>query len=373
MVKKDYYEILGVSRDAAQEQIKKNYRKSALKYHPDRNPGDKEAEERFKEAAEAYEVLHDPQKRKIYDQYGHAGLEGQGFHGVDDLGDIVSAFGDIFSNLFGGDDIFGMGRGRNRVARGADLRYDLEISFLEAAFGIEVSKEIPKREACSNCHGYGAEPGTDIIPCLMCGGSGTVARTQGFFSISATCPRCNGQGKVIEKPCSKCKGNGLILKKKKIKIKIPAGVEDGNRLCLRGEGEAAPRGGISGDLYIFISVAKHDIFTRKGNDVYCKVPISFTQAALGAKIEVPTLEGKTELEIPKGTKTGSVFRISAAGVYKLHGGGRGAQLVQVEIKTPKKLTSEQEKLLREFARISQEEVNPPKHGFLSRFGHKKKK
>jgi molecular chaperone DnaJ len=372
MIKKDYYEVLGLSRNASQEEIKKAYRKLALKYHPDRNPGDKQAEERFKEAAEAYEVLHDPQKRRIYDQFGHAGLQGQGFQGFGDIRDVFSAFGDIFGDLFGFGDIFGMG-GRSRTAarRGADLRYDLEISFIDAAFGKKVSIEVPRSEPCPNCAGSGAEPGTGSSVCSACGGSGHITRSQGFFSISTTCPRCHGEGSFIEHPCKECRGRGQVTKKKRLEVKIPAGVEDGNRLRLRGEGEAGERGGPPGDLYVFIRVEEHPVFSRHGEHVLCQVPISFTQAALGAEIEVPTLEGTTKLTIPRGTPTGKIFKLKGLGIPYLHGHGRGDQLVQVEIQTPKRLTAEQERLLREYARLSGEEVAAKKEGFFKRLTHSK--
>jgi molecular chaperone DnaJ len=364
MTKRDYYEILGVSRNAGEDEIKKAYRRLALKYHPDRNPNDKKAEERFKEASEAYEVLRDAQKRQIYDQYGHAGLEGRGFHGFGDIGDIFSAFGD----LFGFGDIFGMGgRSQTSARRGADLRYDLEISLLDAAFGTKVSIDIPRAEICSRCSGSGAEPDTSTKACTTCGGRGEVTRSHGFFSISTTCPRCHGEGTFIEYPCKECKGNGRVRKKKKLEVKVPAGVDDGSRLRLRGEGEVGQRGGPPGDLYVVVRVQKHPVFSRHGDDVVCLVPISFTQAALGAEIEVPTLEGKTELVIPRGTPTGKVFRLNGLGITHLHGRGRGDQLVQVEIQTPTRLTPEQERLLREYAKLSGDEVAAKKEGFLKRF------
>ncbi len=372
MSKKDYYEVLGLSKSAAQEEIKKAYRKLALKYHPDKNPGNKEAEERFKEAAEAYEVLHDPQKRQVYDQFGHAGLDGRGFHGFGDVSDIFSAFGDVFGDLFGLGGMFDMGgRGRTGARRGSDLRYDLKISFLDAAFGKEVSIEIPRHESCPRCGGNRAEPDTSIKACPTCGGKGSVIRTQGFFSISTTCPRCHGDGSFIELPCRDCRGQGRVIKKKTLGVKIPAGIEDSNRLRLHGEGESGQAGGPSGDLYVFIRVLEHPVFARRGDDIICEIPISFTQATLGGEIEVPALEDTAKLTIPSGTPTGEVFRLRGLGIPHLHGRGRGNQLVRVEIQTPKKLTAEQEDLLREYARLSGEEVAPQKEGFLKRFAHKK--
>jgi molecular chaperone DnaJ len=372
MTKRDYYEILGLGRDASQEEVKKAYRQLALKYHPDRNPGDKKAEERFKEAAEAYEVLHDKQKRQIYDQFGHAGLAGQGFHGFGDVGDIFSAFGDIFGDLFGFGDVFGMGRrGRSAARRGADLRYDLEISLKDAAFGTKVSIDVSRSEPCSACAGSGAEPGTSPKACSTCGGRGEVTRSQGFFSISTTCPRCHGEGSFIEQPCKKCKGIGQVAKKQKLEVTIPAGVDDASRLRLRGEGEAGQKGGPAGDLYVFIRITPHPFFNRHGDDLLYIAPVSFTQAALGATIEVPTLEGKTDLVVPRGTSGGTVFKLKGMGINHLHGRGRGDQLVQVDVQVPTQLTPEQEELLREYAKLSGENVADKKEGFFKRLTHSK--
>ncbi len=372
MIKKDYYEVLGLARDAGQEEIKKTYRKLALKFHPDKNPGDKQAEECFKEASEAYEVLHDPQKRQVYDQFGHAGLEGRGFHGFGDVGDIFSAFGDIFGDVFGLGNMFDMGgQGRSAGRRGADLRYDLQISFTDAAFGKQFSIEIPRHEICPDCSGTGAASDTAIKPCSACGGKGSVIRTQGFFSISTTCTRCHGEGKFIEHPCRLCRGHGRVSKKRQLEVKIPAGIEDSSRLRLRGEGEPGSGGGPAGDLYVFIRVKEHRMFSRHGDDVVCRAPISFPQAVLGGEIEVPTLEGATKLTIPHGTPTGKIFRLSGLGVHHLHGRGLGDQLVQVEIQVPKKLSAEQESLLREYARLTEDSIAPQKEGFLKRFAQKK--
>ena len=304
MIEKDYYEILGVGRTASQEEIKKAYRKMALKYHPDRNPDNKEAEDKFKEASEAYEVLSDPEKRQIYDQFGHEGLKGTGFTGFRGFEDVFASFGDIFGEFFG----FG-GRTNTGPSQGDDLRYDLEISFEEAAFGKEVDLEIPRTFPCDACGGTGAKPGTHPITCPACGGRGQITRSQGFFSIRTPCPTCRGTGQIIPEPCPACQGTGRIRKKRKVSLKIPPGVDTGSRLRLRGEGEAGERGGPPGDLFVIIHVKKHAFFEREGDDIYCTVPISFTTAALGGKIEVPTLDGKEVIHVKRGTQSGEVFRL----------------------------------------------------------------
>ena len=345
MEEKDYYRILGVSRDAAGEEIKKNYRKIAMQYHPDRNPGNKDAEERFKVASEAYEVLRDPEKRQIYDQYGIEGLKGTGFAGFRGFEDIFSSFGDIF------EDFFGFGRTSKHRARprsGADLRYDLKLSFHEAAFGKETEIEIPKNVVCEMCSGTGAKPGTSPAHCPNCKGTGQVIRSQGFFTISTTCAQCHGQGKYIPHPCKECRGAGRVRRHKKVHIKIPPGADTGSRLRIRGEGEEGERGGPPGDLFVFIFLEPHDFFSRDGDDITCQIFISFPQAALGSEIEVPTLNGKTILPIPKGTDSGEIFRMKGEGFPILRAHGRGDQLVQVIIRTPKDLTRRQEEILREF-------------------------
>ncbi|MBW1659746.1 MAG: molecular chaperone DnaJ [Deltaproteobacteria bacterium] len=350
MIERDYYEILGVARSATQEEIKKAYRKLALKYHPDRNPDNKEAEERFKEASEAYEVLSDPEKRQIYDQFGHDGLKGTGFTGFRGFEDIFSSFGDIFGDFFG----FGA-RSRSGPTRGDDLRYDLEITFEEAAFGKDVELEIPRTVRCETCGGTGAKPGTHPITCPACGGRGQVTRSQGFFSISTTCSTCQGTGQIIPEPCPDCGGTGRVKKKRKVALKIPAGVDTGSRLRLRGEGEAGERGGPPGDLYVVIHVKPHEFFERSGDDIYCKVPISFTTAALGGKVEVPTLEGVETIQIKKGTQSGEVFQLKGKGFPRLRGYGRGDEIIQVVVSVPKKLTKRQEELLREFAELEKKD------------------
>jgi molecular chaperone DnaJ len=344
--KRDYYEILGVNRDAPGDELKSAYRKLALKYHPDRNPGDREAEENFKEAAEAYEVLRDPEKRSIYDQYGHQGLEGSGFSGFGGFEDIFSSFSDIFEDFFG----FGTRRrSRSRVQRGADLRYDLNLTFMDAAFGTETEIDIEKLETCLECEGTGGESGTHPETCRQCGGMGQVSRSQGFFTVRTTCPTCRGVGQVIANPCAGCRGTGQVAARKKVSVKIPAGVDHGSRLRLNGEGEAGVYGGPPGDLYVFISVEQHDFFKRKNDDVVCRIPISFIQAALGDKISVPTLNGEKTLKIPKGTQYGDIFYFHGEGVPSLRSHRRGDQIIQVDIRTPTNLSKKQEALLRNFA------------------------
>ncbi len=349
MEDKDYFRILGVSRDASEEEIKKSYRKIAMLYHPDRNPENKEAEEKFKLASEAYEVLRDPEKREIYDRYGIEGLKGTGFTGFRGFDDIFSAFGDIFEDFFG----FGSPyKRRTRARQGADLRYDLKISFYEAAFGIETEIDIPKIAMCEECNGTGAKPGTYPTQCPNCKGTGQVTRSQGFFTISTTCGQCHGDGKFIPHPCKECRGAGKVRKDKKIQIKIPPGVDMGSKLRIRGEGEPGERGGPPGDLFVFIYVEPHDFFSREGDEILCQIPISFPQAALGAEMEIPTLNGKKKISIPKGTESGEILRIKGEGFPKLKGYGRGDQLVQVIVKTPKNLTKRQEEILREFEEVS---------------------
>ncbi len=363
MTKQDYYKILGLGREATQEEIKKAYRRMALKYHPDKNPGDKPAEEKFKVAAEAYEVLGDAEKRRLYDQFGHAGLQGTDFHPFTGFEDVFSAFGDIFGDLFG----TGGPRRRNAPRRGADLRYDMEIGFKEAAFGCEKKINFRQAEPCPTCHGSGGHPEGGIITCLACAGSGQTTHSQGFFNISITCSRCRGEGKIIKEPCPECKGAGHLQKKKELDLKIPAGVDTGSRLRVTGAGEAGHKGGPAGDLYVFLQVEEDKIFTRQGGDVFCTVSVGIAQAVLGAEITIPTLEGEeSKLLIPPGTQSGKVFRREGAGISQLRRRGRGSQLIQVEVKIPKKLSPRQEELLREFAKISGEEVTPHKKGFFQR-------
>jgi molecular chaperone DnaJ len=352
MVKRDYYEILGVSKQASPEEIKKAYRQSALKYHPDRNRGDKEAEGKFKEASEAYEVLSDPNKRSVYDHYGHAGLQNSGFTGFDfdDLtSDIFGSFSDIFHDFFG----FGMGGRprRNRPRRGSDIEQRIEIEFREAATGLKTEIQISRHETCPTCHGEGTKPGTSPSICSYCNGKGQVIHAQGFISIQTTCPNCRGQGKFIEHPCPECRGRKIVPEKKKMSIKIPPGVNSGCQLRVPGEGEKGINGGPPGDLYVLIIVKEDDYFKRQGDDIICEVPISMIQAALGAKIEVPTLNGDYHLTIPQGTQSGDIFKIKKAGFPKLRNHGQGDQIIRIIVKTPTNLTKRQEELLKEFYEI----------------------
>ena len=346
--KRDYYEILGINRNAAADEIKACYRKLALKYHPDRNPDNKNAEEKFKEAAEAYEVLHDSNKRQIYDQYGHQGLEGTGFSGFGGFDDIFSSFGDIFEDFFG----FGTGRdSRTNAKRGADLRYDLVLSFMEAAFGTEKNIDIEKMDMCSVCNGSACKPGTHMESCSYCRGTDHVSRSQGFFTVRTICPQCQGRGQAITHPCLHCSGTGRIRSKKKVSVKIPGGVDSGSRLRLTGEGEAGIYGGPHGDLYVFINVKPHKIFKRDNTDIICQTELSFVQAALGDKIMIATLSGEKELEIPKSTQHGDLFRFRGEGIISLRDGVRGDQIIQAIIKIPTHLNKKQEKLLREFEKL----------------------
>ncbi|MFZ0725809.1 MAG: molecular chaperone DnaJ [Desulfobacterales bacterium] len=347
-VKRDYYEALGVNRSATEPDIKAAYRKLALKYHPDRNPDNKAAEERFKEAAEAYEVLHDPHKKSIYDQFGHAGLEGTGFSGFGGFEDIFSSFGDIFEDFFG---MGGNRRSRSRAPRGADLRYDMKISFMQAAFGTETTLDVEKSDACHTCNGGGSAPGTSPEVCGQCRGTGQVSRSQGFFTVRTTCHVCQGAGQTIGSPCPDCRGRGQVRSRKKVDLKIPAGVDTGSRLRLTGEGEAGPRGGPPGDLYVFIHVEPHDFFERHDTDVICRIPISFVQAALGDGLEIPTLNGKKSIEVKKGTQHGDLLRLPGEGIPSLRNGSRGSLIVQYSIRIPTRLNKKQEDLLREFAKL----------------------
>jgi molecular chaperone DnaJ len=350
--KRDYYEVLGASRDADAQELKSRYRKIALKYHPDRNPGDKEAEEHFKEAAEAYKVLSDPEQRKIYDQFGHEGLGGMnGAGGAGGFEDIFSSFGDIFEEFFG---FRGGRRGRSAAMRGADLRYDLTIEFMEAVFGLETEIDVEKMVNCPTCGGSGAEPGTEPEICGHCRGTGQFVRTQGFFSVKSTCPHCRGEGRVVSHPCSECRGRKQVVDSKRVSLKIPAGVDNGSKLRLSGEGEPGVHGGGAGDLYVFLHVKPHEYFERRGNDVICKVELSFVQAALGDEVNVPTLEAEDTITVPRGTQYGDTFRLAGQGVPSLRTRIRGDQIVQVELRTPKHLNKRQEELLREFSKIESE-------------------
>jgi molecular chaperone DnaJ len=348
--KRDYYEILGVNRDASEEDIKKAYRKLAMKFHPDRNPDSKDAEEKFKEAKEAYEILSDPQKKAAYDRYGHAGVDasmgaGGGGHGFEGFAD---AFGDIFGDIFGG----GRGAGRSNVYRGADLRYNLEISLEEAARGAEKTIRIPTTEECDTCHGSGAKPGTQPKTCPTCGGAGQVRIQQGFFSIQQTCPKCHGGGRIIPDPCRDCGGAGRVKKQKTLEVKIPAGIDEGMRLRHAGHGEPGVNGGPPGDLYVEIHIRAHPVFQRDHDDLHCEMPISFTTAALGGEIEIPTLEGMARLKIPPETQSGKVFRLRGKGIKNVRTHASGDLLCHVVVETPVKLTERQKELLHEFEEIS---------------------
>jgi molecular chaperone DnaJ len=352
--KRDYYEILGVARDVSGLELKKAYRKLAIKYHPDKNPGNKEAEEKFKEASEAYEVLSDENKRQIYDQFGHRGLEGAGHSGPSGFEDIFSSFGDIFEDFFG----FGSGGSRRRSQRGSDLRYNMTIEFMEAAFGTEKTISIPKLETCDECGGSGCEPGTGPETCAHCHGTGQFIQSQGFFKVKTTCPYCKGRGTHIPNPCRKCRGAGRVEITRKVQVKIPAGVDTGSKLRLSGEGEASPTpGGSAGDLYVVISVKPHKFFQRDNTDVICAIDISFVQAALGDEIIVPTLVGEEKLKIPKGTQYGDVFRLKGEGIASLRTGRRGDQIIKVLIKTPTRLSQKQVELLKQFDKLDSNKIS----------------
>lgn len=369
MSKRDYYEVLGVSKDASEADIKKAYRKLARQYHPDVNPENQEAEVKFKEATEAYDVLMDKDKRANYDRFGHAGAEAGGFGGFGGAGADFGGFGDIFDMFFGG----GGGGRRNGPRQGADLRYDLQISFEEAAFGLETDIELPKMEECTTCHGSGAKPGTSATTCSACGGSGQVQFKQatpfGQFVQTRACDKCHGEGKIIKEPCATCHGKGQVRKMRKINIKIPAGVDTGSKIRVTGQGEPGVKGGPPGDLYVVLRVKPHKEFVREGNDVFCDQEISFIQATLGDEIEVATLDGKVKLRIPPGTQTGTFFRMRSKGIPSLRGHGRGDHHVKIVVKTPTKLNDKQKELLRQFAEECGEKVTeqPEEHkGFFEK-------
>ena len=350
MAKKDYYEVLGVNRDAPEEEIKKAYRKLAMKWHPDRNPDNPKAEEHFKEAKEAYEILTDGSKRAAYDQFGHAGVDqaaagaGAGFSG-----NFADAFGDIFSDIFGG------GRTRSSVYRGADLRYNLEISLEDAARGADTRIRIPTMEECATCHGSGAKPGTSPSTCPTCHGHGQVRMQQGFFSIQQTCPRCHGSGKIVVSPCAACSGAGRVKQHKTLSVKIPAGVDEGDRIRLSGEGEAGMNGGPPGDLYVVIHLKPHPVFNRDHNDLHCEMPISFTTAAVGGDIEIPTLDGYAKVKGPTGTQTGQMFRLRGKGIKGVRSSSHGDLICHVAVETPVNLTARQKELLAELETINEKD------------------
>lgn len=363
----DYYEILGVSRDATESELKSAYRKLAHQYHPDKNPGNKEAEEKFKKASVAYGVLSDAQKRAQYDRFGHAGMGGGGHEDFAQGINIQDIFGDIFGDFFGGGS--GGRTRKGRAERGSDLRYHLNIKFEEAAFGVEKEISIKRKESCATCNGSGAKAGTERQTCHSCHGSGEIRMQKGFFAISQACPTCNGQGSRITDPCTACKGSGRQAVTRTIKVKVPAGIEEGMQLRYSGEGEGGVLGGSRGDLYVQVVIDAHPIFERDGTNVLCEVPISFAQAALGAKIDVPTLDGKVAMNIPAGTQSGAVFRLKEKGIVRMrgdHNNKRGDQLVTVKVEVPKKLTNRQKELLKEFSDLSLEETHPEHKGFFEK-------
>jgi molecular chaperone DnaJ len=352
--KRDYYEILGVPKNASEEEIKKAYRKLAMKYHPDRNEGDKNAEGKFKEAKEAYEMLSDASKRAAYDQFGHAGVDpnmrggfGPGGAGAEGFGGFAEAFGDIFGDIFGQGRPGGPGGGRRQVYRGADLSYAMEVTLEEAATGKEAQIRIPSWEGCETCHGSGAKPGTQAKTCTTCNGAGVVQMRQGFFSVQQTCPHCRGTGKIIPEPCPTCHGQGRVKKQKTLEVKIPAGIDDGMRIRSAGNGEPGTNGGPPGDLYIEIRLKKHPVFTRDGDDLHCVVPIPVTRAALGGEIEVPTLGGKAAIDIPEGTQAGKQFRLRGKGIKGVRSSYPGDLYCHVAVETPVRLTEHQRKLMKE--------------------------
>ena len=372
MAKRDYYEVLGVSKGADAEEIRKSYRKLAVKYHPDKNPGDHTAEDRFKELGEAYEILSEPQKRAAYDQYGHAAFDarqrasrggaGGGFHDPFDIFREVfgAGGGSIFDSFFGG------GGENSGPQRGDDLRYDLKITLEEAAAGCEKEISVSKLDRCETCEGTGAEKGSGVKTCQTCGGRGQVMMSRGIFSIAQTCPQCHGHGRILEKPCKTCHGEGRQERTSKIKLKIPPGVDNGTRLRSGGNGEAGFRGGPQGDLYVILHVQEHEIFQRDGDDLHCEVPVSFIQAALGSEIEVPTLEGKSIVKIPAGTQPGAVFRVKGRGVKNLQGYGHGDLHARIQVEVPTRMTSEQKAKLQEFAAVCDGKEMPMSQSFFEK-------
>ena len=361
MSKRDYYDVLGVSRDASDREISKAYRKLAVKFHPDSNPGDEEASSRFKEAAEAYEVLSDSDKRMRYDRYGHSGVDGAGQQ-FGSAEDIFAAFGDLFGGgAFG--DLFG---GGSRTRRGSDVRADVTLTLEEAATGVEKNISFQRRSTCKTCEGSGSQPGSEVATCTQCGGTGRIFQSTGILRVQTTCPVCRGAGQIILDPCADCRGRGYVSDNVNLEVSIPAGVDDGMRVRLAGEGEPSSSGGPSGDCYVFIQVMRHKLFHRDGDNIILQMPISYTQAALGAEIEVPTLEGPDKLKIGRGTQSGEVFKLPGKGMPNPQGRRKGDMLVQTYIETPKKISGEQEELLRQLAELEQKDVLPERKNFLQR-------
>jgi molecular chaperone DnaJ len=364
--KRDYYEILGVAKTASDGEIKSAYRKQAMKYHPDRNPGDHAAEEKFKEAAEAYAILADSEKRSLYDRFGHAGVKSAAGAGAGFDPSVFQEFGDfadILGNMFGFGDLFGGARRRGGPQRGADLRYDLEISFEESARGAETAVQIPRQENCDTCHGSGAAPGSSPTTCPQCRGQGQVRFQQGFFTVARTCPQCRGAGKIVTKPCATCHGAGRVAKERKITVKIPPGIATGQQLRLQGEGEAGSAGGPAGHLYVVVHVQEHEFFRRDGVNLFCEIPVNFTTVALGGDIQVPTLDGPETVRVPEGTQTGTTLRLKGKGMPDVGGRGRGDLFATVQVKTPKKLTREQRRLLEQLgAALPPEKFEPRPRG-----------
>jgi molecular chaperone DnaJ len=369
MSKRDFYEILGVAKTADEAELKTAYRKAAMKHHPDRNPGDKAAEAKFKELNEAYDTLKDPQKRAAYDRFGHAAFENGGMGGAGGpgfSGDFAQTMSDIFESFFGGE-AGGRQRGSGGRERGADLRYNLDISLEEAYAGKQVEIQVPTSIACEVCSGTGAKPGTAPQTCRTCGGAGRVRATQGFFTVERTCPTCQGRGQVIADPCGKCGGTGRTTRDKTLTVSVPAGIEDGTRIRLAGEGEAGLRGGPPGDLYIFIGIRPHEFFQRDGADIFCRVPVSMTTAALGGQFDVPTLNGeKTKVKVPEGTQTGKQFRLKGKGMPVMRSHQLGDMYIQVAVETPRNLTKRQRELLEEFERQSSGQTHPDSDGFFAK-------
>ncbi len=367
MTKRDYYEILGVGRNASEPELKSAYRKAALKYHPDRNPGNKEAEEMFKEAAEAYGVLSDPQKRSLYDHYGHQGLSGVAAPSFDPS--VFADFSDILGDFFGFqfEDLFGGGgRRRPRARRGEDVRYDLEISFEDAVRGMTAEILVPRTEPCARCGGRGAEPGAGLSTCPNCHGRGQILYQQSFLTIRQTCGRCGGAGQIIRHPCTECRGEGHRRVERRLKVTIPAGVDDGTRLRVQNEGQAGHNGGTPGDLYVILKVKEHPVFERQESDLHCTIPITVAQAALGAEIEVPTLEGTDTLKIPEGTQHGAQFRLRGKGVPRLGGSGRGDLYFHIEVKVPARLTRDQRRLFQQLAEVLPADNQPKERGLFEK-------